>query len=540
MKKLYFLLLFCLLLSVETIAQITTHIVGGDDTDIDEVPWQVLIETNTPLNGILDACGGTIIAPNWILTACHCTFDPANGNPLNGSQIKIYAGITLRGEKNNGQIRNVVEIIRHPDYGTNPDSRFDHDIALLRLSSPLILNNEVQVIDYATQADANAGWTDPGRIATVSGWGRLFSGGNQPNHLQSINIPIVDNATAAGQYNPLIQDLDITANMLAAGNVGIGGQDACQGDSGGPLVVQDASDRDILAGIVSFGRYCADPNFLGIYTRVSRYCDWIADEIAAVTGPSNVCSPGTFSISNIPNDATVAWEVSPSNLVDISSGTGTSASIEPASLSANGEATITFTISGSCGTTAISEDFWVGAKKPDRFISVLVEPYLGRIKARVEPVPGATSYIWYLDGIQYTGLGMDGEHAVLPISKNDCSVRDYSVAVKAVNECGTSAWLYEIHDNPCYNGEIYYTYSPNPASEDLIVEENELVKNSNYDFGIKAGKRLELYNFNGELVYQGKISKKTKIDVSVLEPGRYILKILLGKGMEEKHHIIIN
>lgn len=44
MKKLYFLLLFCLLLSVETIAQITTHIVGGDDTDIDEVPWQVLIE----------------------------------------------------------------------------------------------------------------------------------------------------------------------------------------------------------------------------------------------------------------------------------------------------------------------------------------------------------------------------------------------------------------------------------------------------------------------------------------------------------------
>lgn len=487
----------------------------------------------------MDSCGGTIIAPNWILTACHCTFDPANGNPLNGSQIKIYAGITLRGEKNNGQIRNVVEIIRHPDYGTNPDSRFDHDIALLRLSSPLILNNEVQVIDYATQADANAGWTDPGRIATVSGWGRLFSGGNQPNHLQSINIPIVDNATAAGQYNPLLQDLDITANMLAAGNVGIGGQDACQGDSGGPLVVQDNSDRDILAGIVSFGRYCADPNFLGIYTRVSRYCDWIADEIAAVTGPLYVCSPGIFSISNIPNDAIVAWEVSPSNLVATSSGTGTSASIEPESLGTNGEATITFTISGSCGTSLISENFTVGARKPDSFISVIVDPWLGRIKARVEPVPDATGYTWYLDGVQF-GPDLNTEYVVMPISKNDCNIRDYSVAVKAVNECETSAWLYEIHDNPCYNEEFYYTYSPNPASESLIVEENKIIDSGTKGLNLNAGRRLELYDFKGKLVHQEKISKKTKIDVSTLEPGRYILKIILGKEREEKHHIIIN
>jgi len=64
MKKIYLLLLLSLLLSIEINAQITPNIVGGQNTDIDEVPWQVLLETDTTLNGILDACGGSIIAPN--------------------------------------------------------------------------------------------------------------------------------------------------------------------------------------------------------------------------------------------------------------------------------------------------------------------------------------------------------------------------------------------------------------------------------------------------------------------------------------------
>lgn len=49
MKKFYtcLILLFWLQASVQTAyAQITPNIVGGEDTDIDEVPWQVLLEIN--------------------------------------------------------------------------------------------------------------------------------------------------------------------------------------------------------------------------------------------------------------------------------------------------------------------------------------------------------------------------------------------------------------------------------------------------------------------------------------------------------------
>ena len=42
-----------------------------------------------------------------------------------------------------------------------------------------------------------------------------------------------------------------------------GGKDTCQGDSGGPIFVQDTVNgklKYVLAGIVSYGNGCAQPN----------------------------------------------------------------------------------------------------------------------------------------------------------------------------------------------------------------------------------------------------------------------------------------
>lgn len=53
-----------------------------------------------------------------------------------------------------------------------------------------------------------------------------------------------------------------------------GGKDSCEGDSGGPLMVRQGQSW-ILAGIVSNGIKCAEPNLPGVYARVSEYLDWI-------------------------------------------------------------------------------------------------------------------------------------------------------------------------------------------------------------------------------------------------------------------------
>ncbi len=230
------------------------RIVGGVNTNISVVPWQISLQTT----GGSHFCGGSIIDDEWILTAAHCVYGSS------AASMRIEAGVTLLSAS--GQVRNVAQIYVAPGYNGDPSK--GKDAALLRLSSPLTLNANVAVIELATDADASS--FAPGDSALVSGWGTLSSGGASPNNLQSVSVPIVSNAQAAAAYGAA----NVTADQLAAGVLGVGGKDACQGDSGGPLVVSSPSGS-LLAGIVSWGNGCALANFPGMYARVASFTSWI-------------------------------------------------------------------------------------------------------------------------------------------------------------------------------------------------------------------------------------------------------------------------
>jgi len=75
-------------------------------------------------------------------------------------------------------------------------------------------------------------------------------------------VPIVSHEKCAEWYSQ--QDVTIPQTMLCAGYEQ-GKKDACQGDSGGPLLCRNQYQNWFVAGVVSWGINCAQPQLPGIH-----------------------------------------------------------------------------------------------------------------------------------------------------------------------------------------------------------------------------------------------------------------------------------
>ncbi|GBL77171.1 Serine proteinase stubble [Araneus ventricosus] len=146
---------------------------------------------------------------------------------------------------------------------------FENDLALLEMEAP------VEFLPYVVPIclpHRNEDFT--GKMAFVTGWGKLTAGGDVPNILQEVQVPIVSNGECQRMFYQAGHHKAIRSNFVCAGYTS-GGQDSCEGDSGGPLMVQREDTRWVLVGTVSHGIGCADPNLPGVYMRMSSYRPWI-------------------------------------------------------------------------------------------------------------------------------------------------------------------------------------------------------------------------------------------------------------------------
>ena len=115
----------------------------------------------------------------------------------------------------------------------------------------------------------------------MTGWGRRSERDRSSvaEILQEVQVPIISNDVCAGHYNNGV----ITPSSLCSG-LQQGGKDSCQGDSGGPAIWVDEEDmgRSYLIGVVSWGNGCGRPENPGVYTRISKYLNWIKSNIGKV------------------------------------------------------------------------------------------------------------------------------------------------------------------------------------------------------------------------------------------------------------------
>mgnify|MGYP006088170125 CR=1 FL=1 len=272
-KLIYISLSFLLFSSCNKVSQELSSVNIGSITNgetkakLGEFSWLVKVDT----------CAGVIIDKRFILTVAHCVHDKR------ASLITLRAG-------NNGAINELQylskakRVIVHPDYKSFKESHIkENDIALIELKEDIVFT---QSLNKAKLPTVNQ--IENADQLRLGGYGRAEDK-SYPKELRFLrSLELLESSDSdywdnSSNLNMLVPDDDhqdfigtyFTGQYLA---VKVKGQmSACRGDSGAPLVSVSSST---VIGLVSHGSEDCVGQKAFFLTKVSRYTDWIKQEVA--------------------------------------------------------------------------------------------------------------------------------------------------------------------------------------------------------------------------------------------------------------------